>query len=417
VTPHPALFTLVPLLGLSAISLAQVRYSFTDLGDLQGGLDQSFAAGVSNTGFVTGASSYATDGSVQRFHAFRWSESTGMVELSTILNRTRTGNFYSAGEAVNDAGVVVGQATGAYDEAFRCPPDTNLPLSLGPGRFGANNGFAKAVNSTGMAVGFINSSSGRNAFRWTASTGIVYMNGVDTTQSLAYALNESGQAAGFYPVSGNGALAVRWDANNTPVSLGRLLPGGSIVNSIAYGMNDAGWVVGQSLVAEDFIRAFQWTPESGMINLGIVPGTTHSTIALDINNNNWAVGTASFGALGERGVLWFGINDAHDLNTMIDASGAGWIIRSATGINDLNEIAANAQRISDGVTHAVLLRPLPPCIVDFNHDGSVNPDDLADYIGCYFTIPSCSAADFNGDGTVDPDDLADYVTEYFSSGC
>ena len=31
----------------------------------------------------------------------------------------------------------------------------------------------------------------------------------------------------------------------------------------------------------------------------------------------------------------------------------------------------------------------------------MDPDDLADYIGCYFTIPSCSGADFNEDGHAD----------------
>jgi len=60
--------------------------------------------------------------------------------------------------------------------------------------------------------------------------------------------------------------------------------------------------------------------------------------------------------------------------------------------------------------------PTPACPADFNADGSLDPDDLADYIGAYFTQPPDQHADFNADGNVDPDDLADYIGAYFS-GC
>ena len=56
------------------------------------------------------------------------------------------------------------------------------------------------------------------------------------------------------------------------------------------------------------------------------------------------------------------------------------------------------------------------CPADFNGDRVLDPDDLADYIGCYFGTPQCSGADFNGDGVVDPDDLADFITAFFA-GC
>jgi len=48
---------------------------------------------------------------------------------------------------------------------------------------------------------------------------------------------------------------------------------------------------------------------------------------------------------------------------------------------------------------------------DFNNDGNVDPDDLADFIGAFFS--GGAGTDFNGDGTVDPDDLADYIGAYF----
>ncbi len=56
------------------------------------------------------------------------------------------------------------------------------------------------------------------------------------------------------------------------------------------------------------------------------------------------------------------------------------------------------------------------CPADFNDDGSLDPDDLSDFITCYFTTPPCAEADYSGDGNTDPDDLSDYITAYFA-GC
>ncbi len=55
------------------------------------------------------------------------------------------------------------------------------------------------------------------------------------------------------------------------------------------------------------------------------------------------------------------------------------------------------------------------CRADFNGDGSIDPDDLGDYINCYFA-PVCEQGDFNGDGSQDPDDLGDFINIYFA-GC
>ncbi|MGD9689223.1 MAG: PQQ-dependent sugar dehydrogenase [Phycisphaerales bacterium] len=58
---------------------------------------------------------------------------------------------------------------------------------------------------------------------------------------------------------------------------------------------------------------------------------------------------------------------------------------------------------------------LTTCPADFNCDGELNPDDLGDYINCFFAAPPCDQADFNHDGNVDPDDLGDFINAYFSN--
>jgi len=60
--------------------------------------------------------------------------------------------------------------------------------------------------------------------------------------------------------------------------------------------------------------------------------------------------------------------------------------------------------------------PAAPCPADFNADGSLNPDDLSDYINAYFDTPAGAGADFNADGIVNPDDLSDFINAFFD-GC
>jgi hypothetical protein len=60
----------------------------------------------------------------------------------------------------------------------------------------------------------------------------------------------------------------------------------------------------------------------------------------------------------------------------------------------------------------------PGCGADFDGSGQLDPDDLADFITCFFLdiqFPGfCAAADYNHDGFRDPDDLADFITRFFT---
>jgi T5SS/PEP-CTERM-associated repeat protein len=56
------------------------------------------------------------------------------------------------------------------------------------------------------------------------------------------------------------------------------------------------------------------------------------------------------------------------------------------------------------------------CLADFDKSGSLNPDDLADFIAAFFTAPPPPEADFDLSGQVNPDDLADFIAAFFG-GC
>jgi hypothetical protein len=69
----------------------------------------------------------------------------------------------------------------------------------------------------------------------------------------------------------------------------------------------------------------------------------------------------------------------------------------------------------------VALQAPETCPADFNADGFVNPDDLSDFITCFFLevqFPgTCPDADFNADAFTNPDDLSDFITAFFTSAC
>ncbi len=69
---------------------------------------------------------------------------------------------------------------------------------------------------------------------------------------------------------------------------------------------------------------------------------------------------------------------------------------------------------SINLVDTVRLLPNPTCPADFNRDGFVNPDDLSDYIACYFAQPPCAAGDLNADTIINPDDLSDFIAAYFT---
>jgi hypothetical protein len=60
---------------------------------------------------------------------------------------------------------------------------------------------------------------------------------------------------------------------------------------------------------------------------------------------------------------------------------------------------------------------LPRCPADFDADGTLGPDDLADFIAGYFQHAPDPRCDHNLDGTTDPDDLSDFIVAYFDVGC
>ena len=128
-----------------------------------------------------------------------------------------------------------------------------------------------------------------------------------------------------------------------------VLPGHT--SSDARAINNKGQVVGNSSTADGISHAFLWNLGT-MRNLGTLPGDISSQ-AQALNVGGDVVGRSGVADLSaSRAVIWQG-GLAMDLNRLFTSS--GWILSSATGINDSGQIVGVGLR--DGQVRAFLLNP------------------------------------------------------------
>jgi uncharacterized membrane protein len=123
------------------------------------------------------------------------------------------------------------------------------------------------------------------ATEWSGGS-IINLEGLPgSTDSVAYAINDAGQAVGNSTIGVT--FATEWSGGSV-VNLGGL--SGSYASS-ANGINGAGQVAGFSFLFGGTIRATEWGGGVGgsIINLGGLPGSTSSG-ASSINNTGQVVG-------------------------------------------------------------------------------------------------------------------------------
>lgn len=185
------------------------------------------------------------------------------------------------------------------------------------------------------------------------------------------------------------------------------------VYSVASGINNANTAVGASCVVtpdEDRVLVpWMWSPQGGIDALTLPQGAEHA-MAQGINDRGVIVGGSltsprpvylvfahqTFTDL-SRAIVWKG-EHAFDLNDFIP-SNSGWILVNASGINNRGQIAATA-RNAEGVLRPVLLTPQ---FLDFNLDGSIDPQDIVDFIDAQQSADPTT--DYNGDTFLNAPDL------------
>jgi hypothetical protein len=93
-------------------------------------------------------------------------------------------------------------------------------------------------------------------------------------------------------------------------------------------------IVGHSNAAGSSYRAWRWTRETGMVNLGALPGATISFAAAVSGDGAAVVGNSVFPTGSPRAFLWTSALGVVDLNDYLPTLGidlSGWVLTNATG--------------------------------------------------------------------------------------
>jgi probable HAF family extracellular repeat protein len=299
-----------------------------DLGTLEGGYE-SIAHAVNSAGQVVGLSLNTIDdpnsmvGSFygigyQQTRAFFWQDGV-MQDLGTLGTGTN-----AIALLINERGQVAGDSYTGTDPSPFCFYNYNVfPLTTG-------------------------------AFLWEKGK-MTDLGGLGGTCSLASALNNRGQVAGWSNLAGDQAYhAFRWDPATQPHlrDLGTL--GGTL--SIAEAMNEAGDAVGAAqLPGDQFFHATLWGRQ-GVTDLGAV-GTDQCAEARSVNASDQVVGISNpeCGSDEANAFLWQSGGPMIDLNAFVPPS-SDLHLRAGATINDRGEIAAVAATL-DGSRRAFLLVP------------------------------------------------------------
>ena len=277
-----------------------------DLGTLGG--NESLAGGINDSNWVVGCSQITTGGT----NAFAWSMaiSNGVPGNPQMLDLGTLGGPVSEAFAINDSA----QITGYSDVAARPSPQQHAFLYS-----------AGSMRDIGASL-------------------------TRLPNSFGYTINAAGQVAGVaYDVAYTAPHAIFFDGTSV-TELGTF--GGMGATPLA--LNDRGVIAGYLTTTNLLDRAFVYQA-GNLTDLGTLGGDY--SYARGINNSNLVVGGSFVDSSNVvyHAFVWQG-GLMQDLNNLLDATGTGWILIEARGVNDQGQITGVGQL--GGVSHGFLLSPL-----------------------------------------------------------
>jgi probable HAF family extracellular repeat protein len=355
-------------------------YTVSDLGVLYGGSFSQPSQGNTDNGLIAGVSD-TPDGSQ---HAVLW-----QFGQTIDLAAKGLGGPNSLAVGLNENALVVGLAETAdsdpedfcaYHTGRRCVPFLWQSGAMSPlPTLGGSNGFVSAVNRNGAMAGAAQTavrdsscpaplSHDYEAVVWGPAPGQIRplrpLPG--DTVGVAFWINDLGQVVGTSGTCSNtlpygvivGPHAVLWDSDGTPIDLGNL--GGSVDvslfavgNRATYINNKSEVVGGSTLTGNKTAHAFRWTRDTGMKDLGVLPGDDNSG-AIAINERGEVVGVSNDTEGNGRAFIWRN-GLMSDLNTLVPAESPLYLV-AAFGINGRGEIVGFGATES-GDIHAFVATP------------------------------------------------------------
>lgn len=346
--------------------------SFTPLGDLPGGVFNSYAAGVSRDGStVVGM---GNRGAVRE--AIRWTAAEGMVGLGLLNGSDKESQAWNVSD---DGSTIVGWSG---DEAFRWTAAGMVGLGDLPGSNFKSSAYSVSGDGS-TVVGRGSSVHGNEAFRWTAAEGMVGLG--DLPGGGFYGSASDASADGLVIVgssnssSSDGLEGFRWTAGEGMIGLGDL-PGGMVESAASAIASDGSAIVGHSRSYIGSIEAFRWTSTGGMVGLGDLPGGRQDSMALDVSADGSKVVGFGYAEAGSEAFLWDATSGMRSIPAILANVGVdvtGWQIQEATGISGDGRVIVgngiNPQGFAEG--WRVDLGTSDPS-ADFNDDGVIDGNDF-----------------------------------------
>lgn len=392
---------------------------FTGIGHLDGNphVHGGGAFGVSPDGqTVVGFSSI----DVFSNQAVLWTLEDGLEGLGFMFGPST----YALDVSENNVIVGYGRAPRGYEGFYWTKEDQYTTIGDLPG--GMHLSAIEAVSWDGtILVGNANNEAGYVAVRWTQQNGF---------ESLG-ALNQEGVFSGALDVSADGSAIVGFTATDPVgnqafyytddlgmIALGDLDHQGG-TNSSANGISADGHVaVGFGTRynnGQGGREAFRWTPETGMVGLGDLPGGQLHSEALACNIDGSVI-------------VGFGHDDHHGFHALIWTQNDGMrkikdVLETDYGLDlsQWEELTVATDISADGRTIVGFGRHNdspegwvaylgPTCRADLTHDGRINRWDWRAFSLAWDAHRTI--ADWNYDGTFDTKDIIAFFNDY-ARGC
>jgi probable HAF family extracellular repeat protein len=371
IPPSQLLFRILSLFALVAATApmahAQPRYHLTDLGVITNPPQQnSYGMALNQQGQVAGRS---------EFFASRYSN--GVQENLGHLSGFALNNS-AYGRAINNLGAVAGYSTydngGGIRHAALFHNGARMDLGFLPNA--GNNSFAFGINDQMTIVGHSGPSSdpfnsNTRAFIWDSSNGMRELAATGGGFAKAYAINNAGLVTGHAANSTpNSFVASIWDNTGAMRFIGTIDGNFSTGRAI----NANGHVAGLSTINDfdnrDHAFLYNGTSIVDLGSLGIKGAEyeggdefySDRSEAYGINIYDHVVGTTYLpyagGALYQVAFIYRD-GQMHNLEALLDESGTGYRLGSASGINDKGQITSTASRGPNNDIRGVLLTPVP----------------------------------------------------------
>ena len=358
-----------------------ITNSFQGLGDLPGGwlyashstgdfLNETPGMGISADGSRIAVNAYIFPGEYQDplnpgpittgNTPIIWDATAGVLSPFVIpvgyRNPTITAISADGRTVVGTMGLIDGGAA-----AFVARQDSDLVLLGGDLPVGSRNTGATAVSADGtVVVGYRISTSGQEAFRWTAADGIQGLGDLagGAFFSKAMGISADGSVIIGESESTEGREAFRWTAAEGMQGLGDL-PGSTFYSRPTAISADGVVIVGESqstLGGVSTLEAFRWTASDGMQGLGDLPGGAFYSTATALSADGSVIVGRSFSDF-EEGFRWTAAGGMQGLGYFTDTA-LPWFSRATdisadgtviVGLTNGSESGAFRWTVSEGL--------------------------------------------------------------------